>query len=70
MSIIAFLIPIAVLLGGLGVLGFIWCLRNNQYDDLEGAAWRILQDDEDDGEDEKDDGRPGGKPVRPAPPSR
>jgi cbb3-type cytochrome oxidase maturation protein len=47
MSIIGFLIPIALFLGGLGVIAFIWCLRSNQYEDLEGAAWRILEDDED-----------------------
>jgi cbb3-type cytochrome oxidase maturation protein len=48
MSIIAFLIPVALLLGGLGVLAFIWCIRNNQYEDLDGAAWRILEDDDED----------------------
>jgi cbb3-type cytochrome oxidase maturation protein len=40
------LIPIALLLGGLGLAAFIWALRSGQYDDLDGAAWRILQDDE------------------------
>ena len=47
MSIIAYLIPMALVLGGLGVGAFIWCLRSNQYDDLEGAAWRILEEDDD-----------------------
>ncbi|HEX2525007.1 MAG TPA: cbb3-type cytochrome oxidase assembly protein CcoS [Geminicoccus sp.] len=47
MNIIGFLIPIALILGGLGVIAFIWCLRSNQYEDLEGAAWRILDDDDD-----------------------
>lgn len=46
MSIIGFLIPIALFLGGLGVIAFIWCLRSNQYEDLEGAAWRILEDED------------------------
>jgi cbb3-type cytochrome oxidase maturation protein len=40
------LIPIALFLGGLGLAAFIWALRSGQYDDLDGAAWRILQDDE------------------------
>ena len=48
MSIIGFLIPIALFLGGLGVIAFIWCVRSNQYEDLEGAAWRILQDEDED----------------------
>ncbi|MBA4781896.1 MAG: cbb3-type cytochrome oxidase assembly protein CcoS [Rhizobiales bacterium] len=39
------LIPVALGLGLLGLLAFIWCLRNAQYDDLEGAANRILLDE-------------------------
>jgi cbb3-type cytochrome oxidase maturation protein len=40
------LIPVALLLGAIGLAAFIWSLRSGQYDDLDGAAWRILQDDE------------------------
>lgn len=40
------LIPVALLLGGVGLAAFIWSLRSGQYEDLEGAAWRILQDDD------------------------
>ncbi len=40
------LIPVALFLGGLGLAAFIWSLRSGQYDDLEGASWRILQDDD------------------------
>ena len=40
------LIPVALFLGALGLGAFIWSLRSGQYDDLEGAAWRILQDDD------------------------
>jgi cbb3-type cytochrome oxidase maturation protein len=43
------LIPVALFLGGLGLAAFIWSLRSGQYDDLEGAAHRILLDDEDNG---------------------
>ncbi len=46
MNVLLYLIPIALFLGGLGLVGFIWSLRSGQYDDLEGAAWRILQDDD------------------------
>mgnify|MGYP003539434208 CR=1 FL=1 len=40
------LIPVALFLGGLGLAAFIWSLRSGQYEDLEGAAWRILQEDD------------------------
>jgi len=40
------LIPVALFLGGLGLAAFIWSLRSGLYEDLEGAAWRILQDDD------------------------
>ncbi|MDZ4738749.1 MAG: cbb3-type cytochrome oxidase assembly protein CcoS [Alphaproteobacteria bacterium] len=35
----------AILLGGLGVVVFLWTLKSGQYDDLDGAAERILIDD-------------------------
>ena len=46
MTGLLYLIPVALFLGGLGLGAFIWSLRSGQYDDLEGAAWRILQDDD------------------------
>ena len=46
MNILAILIPIALLLGGLGLAAFIWSIRTGQYDDLDGAARRILIDDD------------------------
>ena len=50
MSVLIYLIPIALLLGLIGLAAFIWSLKSGQYDDLEGAARRILMDDEDDKE--------------------
>ncbi len=47
MSQVAVLIPIALFLGFLGLVAFVWSLRNGQYDDLDGAAQRILDDDDD-----------------------
>jgi cbb3-type cytochrome oxidase maturation protein len=44
------LIPVALLLGGLGLAAFFWALRSGQFDDPEGAAERILMDDEDEDE--------------------
>lgn len=42
-----FLIPIALALGAIGLGAFMWSLRNGQYDDLAGAAERILISDRD-----------------------
>lgn len=46
MNALIFLIPIALGLGGLGLLAFLWSLKSGQYDDLDGAKWRILSDDD------------------------
>ena len=45
MTALAWLIPAALCLGGLGLAGFLWSLRSRQYDDLDGAAWRALDDE-------------------------
>lgn len=45
MTALAWLIPAALSLGALGLAGFLWSLRSGQYDDLEGAAWRALEDE-------------------------
>ncbi len=44
MTSLAWLIPCALLLGGLGLAGFLWSLGNDQFEDLEGAGWRALDD--------------------------
>ena len=41
-----YLIPIALALGGAGLAAFLWALRSGQYEDLDGAAERILFDDD------------------------
>lgn len=46
MNMLIYLIPIALLMGGMGLLAFLWSLKSGQYDDLQGAAWRILLEDE------------------------
>lgn len=48
MTALAWLIPVALLLGLLGLGAFLWALRSGQFDDLEGAAYRALEDDEED----------------------
>lgn len=47
MSGLGILIPIALLLGLSGLAAFFWSMSNEQFIDLEGAALRILIDDED-----------------------
>ena len=42
-----YLIPAALLLGLLGLAAFLWSMRSGQYEDLDGAASRILFDDDD-----------------------
>ncbi len=46
MTVLVYLVPIALGLGLMGLLAFLWSLRSGQYDDLEGAAYRILNDDD------------------------
>lgn len=45
MTNLALLIPVALVLGGLGLIAFLWSLRSGQYEDLDGAAERVLMDE-------------------------
>ena len=55
MDVLIYLIPIALFLGGLGLVGFLWSLKSGQYEDLDGAAQRILLDDDLEGDERADD---------------
>ena len=44
MNMLMILIPVALGLGALGLGGFLWNLKSGQYEDLDGAAYRILDD--------------------------
>lgn len=46
MEVLIYLVPLALGLGLLGLGAFLWSLKTGQYDDLEGAAWRALMDDD------------------------
>lgn len=48
MDIIVVLVPGAIFLGLLGLAAFFWSVRSGQYEDLKGAANRILIDDDED----------------------
>ncbi len=45
MNILVVLIPVSLLLGVVGLVAFVWTVRNDQYDDDQGNAARILLDD-------------------------
>lgn len=47
MTVLLFLIPVALLLGGLGIWCFVWAVNSAQFEDLDTAAQRILFDDAD-----------------------
>jgi len=46
-NVLVFLIPVALFLGGAGLVLFYWAMRNGQFEDLDGAANHILIDEED-----------------------
>jgi cbb3-type cytochrome oxidase maturation protein len=46
MNVLVFLVPIALSLGLLALAAFFWSVKAGQYEDLEGAAWRVLRDDD------------------------
>jgi len=46
MNVLLILIPVSIILGGVGLCGFLWTLRSGQYDDAEGSAARLLLDDD------------------------
>jgi cbb3-type cytochrome oxidase maturation protein len=46
MNVLVYLVPLALALGGVGLAAFLWAMRSGQFDDLEGAAWRAISDDD------------------------
>ncbi|WP_407494532.1 cbb3-type cytochrome oxidase assembly protein CcoS [Pseudooceanicola sp. MF1-13] len=48
MDVLVWLIPISLFLGAIGLIGFLYTLKSNQYDDPEGDSQRILSDEWDD----------------------
>jgi len=46
MTVLLYLVPAALSLGLMGLAAFMWSLRSGQYDDMEGAAVRVLNDDD------------------------
>ena len=46
MDVLIYLVPMALMLGLSGLAAFMWSLRNGQYDDVQGAAVRVLSNDD------------------------
>lgn len=46
MTVLLYLVPMALALGLSGLAAFLWSMRAGQYDDLDGAALRVLSDDD------------------------
>ena len=46
MNVLVYIIPIALGLGLIGLFAFLWALRSCQYSDVDGAALRVLSDDD------------------------
>jgi len=68
MEVMVILVPLALGLGLAGLLAFLWSLKSGQYDDLDGAAWRAIADD-DPAESTSSDLRGTGSPPAPTTPS-
>jgi cbb3-type cytochrome oxidase maturation protein len=46
MNVLVYLVPMALGLGLIGLFAFLWALKSGQYNDLDGAALRVLSDDD------------------------
>ena len=49
MNVLVYLVPLALGLGLTGLFAFLWALRSGQFSDMDGAALRVLSDDDLDG---------------------
>ena len=48
MDFVFYLLPLAILMGSVGLGAFMWALKSGQFDDLDGSAWRAIMDDDED----------------------
>jgi len=46
MNVLVYMVPLALGLGLIGLFAFLWALRSGQYNDVDGAALRVLSDDD------------------------
>ncbi len=67
MEVMIILVPLALALGAAGLAGFLWSLKNGQYDDLDGAAWRAILDEDSSGSaDHEQDNHNGNRDTSPS----
>jgi cbb3-type cytochrome oxidase maturation protein len=45
-NVLVYLVPMALALGLSALFAFLWSMRSSQYEDMDGAAWRVLSDDD------------------------
>jgi cbb3-type cytochrome oxidase maturation protein len=45
-TVLVYLVPMALALGLSALFAFLWSMRSGQYEDMDGAAWRVLSDDD------------------------
>ena len=69
MEVLVYLVPMALLLGLLGLGAFVWSMKTGQFDDLDGAAWRAIMDDDDAPPHRPEQGEPATKPAPPVKPA-
>lgn len=48
MIVLGYLIPLALVMGACGLAAFFWAMKSGQFEDLDGAANRILIEEDDD----------------------
>ncbi len=46
MNVLIYMLPLALGLGLIGLFAFLWALRSGQYNDVDGAALRVLSDED------------------------
>ncbi len=63
--ILFLLLPLALLLAGAAVYGFLWAVRTGQYEDVHTPALRLLTDDDMNATPERENGRPNRQPAGP-----
>ncbi|BBF91500.1 cbb3-type cytochrome oxidase assembly protein CcoS [Blastochloris tepida] len=69
MEVLVYLVPMALLLGLLGLGAFVWSMKTGQFDDLDGAAWRAIMDDDDAPPRRPDQSEPAAKAAPPGKPA-
>lgn len=47
MNVLYFFVPLSLVVMGVLIYAAIWSIRNNQYEDMDSPAHRILMDDDD-----------------------